>query len=67
MVYGVGIIGFIVGFFTGQWMLLYMLKGRSNEEILNNKALKWQYGLMNWAMAALGAYIFSGLYRFYFP
>ena len=66
MVYVVGIIGFICGFIGGQYWLLKLLKGRSKEELLNNKKLSWTYGLLNWILAGVGAYTFVFLYQYYF-
>lgn len=67
MVYVIGIVGFILGFFAGQALLLVLLKNRSNEELLSNKKLRLKYGIINWASAALGAYAFVKLYQLYFP
>ncbi len=66
MVYGIGIIGFIGGFIFGQMVLYFFLRNRSREELLNDKFLKWKYGLINWGMALLGAYSFVSMYRYYF-
>jgi ABC-type antimicrobial peptide transport system permease subunit len=66
MVYIVGIIGFIGGFIVGQFLLLHMLRDRSREDLLNNKALRWSYGVFNWLIAAVGAYSFVSLYNLYF-
>jgi ABC-type antimicrobial peptide transport system permease subunit len=66
MVYIAGICGLIMGFFAGQIILLYLLRGRSNSEILNNKSIKWTYGLLNWGIALAGAYAGVTLYKIYF-
>lgn len=66
MVYVAGIIGFIGGFFAGQMLLYFMLRHRSREDLLNDKSLKWKYGLINWGVAALGAYSFAEAYKLYF-
>lgn len=65
MVYVFAVIGFIIGFVIGQIILLRLLKDRTNEEILNNRSLKWTYGLLNWVTAAIGAYIFTFLYNYF--
>lgn len=65
MVYVVGIIGFIGGFLAGQLLLLRLLKDRPTEDLLNNKSLKWTYGILNWIIAAIGAYSFVFLYGEY--
>ena len=66
MVYVVGIIGFFIGFFAGQLLLLKLLKGRSNEEVLSDPYIKWTYGILNWIFAGMGAYSFVFLYQYYF-
>jgi len=66
MVYIIGIIGFIGGFVLGQMALYFFLRHKSNEELLNDKWLKWQYGTMNWIVAAFGAYASIQMYEFYF-
>lgn len=65
MVYVVGIIGFVGGFLAGQLLLLRLLKDRPTDEILNNKTLKWTYGILNWIIAGVGAYSFVFLYGQY--
>lgn len=55
MVYLVSIVGFILGFLAGQKMLLHMLRDYSNKELLENKALRWKFGMLNWFMAMFGA------------
>lgn len=65
MVYVFGIVGFILGFFVGQILLLALLKGVSNKELLHNKTIQWTYGILNWACAGIGAYVLSFLYQYY--
>ncbi|MBL4804101.1 MAG: hypothetical protein JKY71_04485 [Alphaproteobacteria bacterium] len=67
MVYVAGILGFIGGFILGQMVLHFLLRHKSTEELLNDKGLKYTYGLLCWAMAALGAYSFVSMYNLYFP
>ena len=55
MVYLVGVLGFIGGFVLGQALLMRLLKGRTKEELLSDKYLKWKYGTLNWLIAALGS------------
>jgi hypothetical protein len=62
MVYVAGIIGFIGGFGLGQLLLLRLLKNRSTEELLTNKYLKLQYGIMNWVIAGASAYVMVQMY-----
>ncbi|MAM34509.1 MAG: hypothetical protein CMH28_05495 [Micavibrio sp.] len=66
MVYVIGIIGFILGFFLGQYFLLKLLKGKTKEDLLYNRKIKWIYGPMNWAVAILTCYIFVKSYHLYF-
>jgi putative copper export protein len=66
MVYVAGIIGFIGGFFLGQLLLLRLLKNRSNEELMTNRWLRLQYGIMNWTIAAASAYCMVEMYGLYF-
>lgn len=63
MIYVFGISGFVFGFFLGQGLLMIWLKDRSNREILENKSLRWRYGLFNWGIAGLSSYIFLVVYR----
>lgn len=67
MVYVAGIIGFVCGFSLGLWVLSYLLKGRSREDLLQDKSLRWTYGLLAWAMAAITSYSAVALYKYYFP
>ena len=66
MVYLVGVLGFVFGFLVGQKLLLYMLRDYSNEELLENKSLAWTYGLLNWVLAGIGAFMFVISYKMYF-
>lgn len=65
MVYGIGILGFICGFIAGQLLLAFMLRHRTNRDLLSDKSLK-VYGLLNWVMAILGTLAFVTLYRQYY-
>ncbi|MCB9983809.1 MAG: hypothetical protein H6861_09100 [Rhodospirillales bacterium] len=67
MIYGVGIVGFIGGFIFGQMVLYFLLRHKTNEELLNDRWLKIKYGLLGWGCAALGAYSFVEIYKQYFP
>lgn len=66
MVYVIGIIGFIGGFLAGQLLLLRLLRDRSKDDLLANKQIHWTYGILNWVIAAMGAYSFVFLYQYYF-
>lgn len=67
MVYVVGIVGFIGGFILGQMVLHFLLRHKSTEELLNDKSLKYTYGLLGWVLAGVGAYSFVSMYNLYFP
>lgn len=66
MIYAAGIVGFIGGFVLGQMILFFLLRHKTNEELLNDKYLKLKFGLLNWGCAALGAYSMVRMYKFYF-
>jgi hypothetical protein len=66
MVYVAGVIGFLGGFVLGQMLLFYMLRHRSVEDLKKDRYLKWTYGLLNWGVAALGAYCSVVMYNQYF-
>ncbi|MCK5374983.1 MAG: hypothetical protein KAJ40_06840 [Alphaproteobacteria bacterium] len=65
MIYVYGIAGFILGFIIGQMLLLFLLRGVSKEEILNDKYIHLKYGLLNWAVASLFCYGAVSLYKYY--
>jgi hypothetical protein len=67
MVWLAGIIGLLAGFAAGQVILMRLLKDKSRHELLNDKDLRWKYGLFNWLIAAGTCLIAIGLYRYYFP
>lgn len=66
MIYLAGTIGFIGGFVLGQAILFFILRHKSNEELLNDKHLKLKFGLLNWGLAILGCYSFIESYKLYF-
>ncbi len=66
MVYGVGILGLIGGFAFGVMVLHFLTRHKSREELLNDRFLKWKYGLLCWGIAALGCYSFVQMYQEYF-
>ena len=55
MIYVFGTLGFFCGFILGQMILAYLLRGKSREELLNDKSLRWKYGVLNWLIALLTA------------
>ncbi len=66
MIYVVGIIGFIAGFALGLKILGYLLKDRSQEDLLQDKSLRMTYGLLAWAIAGLTAFCAIHAYKMYF-
>ena len=66
MIYLIGTLGFICGFFLGQLVLLKILRNVPKEELINNKRLHWKYGLLNWAIAIMTAASAVRLYETYF-
>lgn len=62
MIYGIGILGFVVGFLTGQMILLRLLRHKTKDELLSDKHLWWRYGILNWAIAILSCYSAVWLY-----
>ncbi len=65
MVYALGVLGFICGFLAGQMLLAFILRHRSNQELTSDASLKI-YGLLNWLVAAGGAFAFVVIYRQYY-
>ncbi len=66
MVWVVGIVGFIGGFFAGQMVLAYMLRNRSKRDVLElmkDKHERLKYGMINWGIAAAGAASFVVIYH----
>lgn len=55
MIYFVGTVGFIGGFILGQMILAFLLRGKTREQLLSDKSLRWKYGLLNWLVALLTA------------
>lgn len=66
MVYLAGVLGFIGGFMAGQVALYYILRDKTREELLNDRFLKWKFGLLNWGLAVVGSYSFIEMYKFHF-
>ncbi len=66
MIYVMGLIGFAGGFMFGQMVLYFLLRHRSTQDLLQDRALRLKYGIINWLCAGLGAYSFIELYRLYY-
>lgn len=56
MVYLFGMIGFILGFAGGLVVISLFLKGYATKSLVQDKSLRWSYGLAVWIFAALGAW-----------
>lgn len=67
MIYIMGIVGFLGGFAVGQMVLYFLLRHKTREELLGDRALKWKYGLLNWGLALLGAWFMVQSWRVSFP
>lgn len=65
MIYLVGLGGLIGGFMAGQLVLLFLLRHRSRKDLLEDRSLRWTYGLINWAVAAMGVWVAVSLYERY--
>ncbi|MFK7839443.1 MAG: hypothetical protein AB8B83_03855 [Bdellovibrionales bacterium] len=65
MVYVVGTIGFFSGFVLGIFILSALLKDRSRRELLEDRGLKWTYGVFAWIIAAITAYAAVQSYNMY--
>lgn len=48
-------------------LLLRLLKDKTREELLNDKNLKFKYGMFNWLIAGATCMLAIGIYRYYFP
>lgn len=66
MIYVVGVIGFIGGFALGQMVLYFLLRHKTQDDLLNDPYLKWKYGTLNWIVAVAGAYGTVETYKLYF-
>ena len=66
MVYVIGTIGFFAGFALGVFILNHLLKDRSRAELLEDRGLKWTYGLFVWIVAAVTSYAAVQSYNIHF-
>lgn len=67
MIYLVGVIGFIAGFALALRILAYLLKDRPSSDLLEDRGLKFTYGLLAWGIAAFTAFCAVTVYKVYFP
>lgn len=57
MVYLFGGIGLVLGFIAGLVVINLFLRTYSKSELVQNKSLRWTYGLSVWVFAVLGAWL----------
>ena len=63
MVYVVGTVGFILGFIAGQMLLLRLLKDVPQKDLIEDKTIRWKYGILNWIVAGIASYGLVMAYR----
>ena len=63
MVYLMGTIGFLAGFYAGLMILRALLRGKTNDELKTNKSLWWKYGWIVWITAFFGIWAGIETYR----
>lgn len=56
MVYLFGICGFAAGFLSGLFVINLFLRGVPNSALVQDKSLRWTYGVAVWVLAGLGAW-----------
>lgn len=57
MIYLIAVIGLIFGFVIGQSMIYFLLSDTPADVIKNDKDLKIKYGLLNWVIAIIFAWL----------
>jgi hypothetical protein len=62
MIYLFGVIGFVLGFVGGLFIINVFLESYTARELIKNKSLRWTYGLAVWIFAGLGAWAGVWLY-----
>lgn len=67
MIYLVGFIGFVAGFVLALRILAYLLKDRPAEDLLQDRSLRFTYGVLAWGIAGLTAFCAVLVYQTYFP
>ena len=66
MIYVFGVLGFIGGFALGIMVLSFLLRGVDSETLVNDKHIKFKYGLLTWLIAGLSSYSAVYCYKLYF-
>lgn len=65
MVYLFGIIGLIAGFVFGLFVISMFLRGVNSRQLVQDKSLRWTYGVAVWIFAGLGCYAGVWMYGRY--
>ena len=63
MIYLFGVIGFVLGFAGGLFVINLFLKSYNKRQLMSDKSLRWTYGLAVWIFAGLGTYAGIWLYQ----
>jgi hypothetical protein len=63
MVYLFGVSGFALGFLAGLFIIQMFLRSYSARQLVNDKSLRWTYGIAVWLMAGLGAWLGVWVYE----
>ncbi len=57
MIYLIAVLGLIAGFVIGQTIIYFLLSDTPADVIKNDKDLKIKYGLLNWMIALIFAWL----------
>ena len=63
MIYAFGIVGFVLGFAAGLFVINLFLRTYSTPELVKTRSLRWTYGLAVWIFAGLGVWGGIWLYQ----
>lgn len=66
MVYIFSILGFVTGFAIGIGTINVILRRHSNDDLAQDKSLRWKYGTLVWVFSGIGGYLGFWLYQNYF-
>jgi len=62
MIYVIGTVGFLFGFYAGLMILRVLLRGKTNAELTTDKSLWWKYGWVVWVTSFAGVWIGFQIY-----
>jgi len=65
MIYACGILGFVLGFIFGLCVINVFLRNYPRSALIQDKSLRWTYGLAVWIFGGLGAWAGILLYQRY--